>query len=219
MVNFLIVIAFLSVFSTTVIAQPITGYQWTDPKTGQVKNAPYPPANLEMRQVERRPDGTIVLEILPPQKLLNTVTKSGSGSGGLGIKKTEWEKIYGLPNRPCFSVASIIQCNYKNDLFITSFIDQYPIRSISYGNLKPKLSLEESRVQVKSLIPSDSVFIKSYTSAIGSTVDLYNSKWLAAQFPANDSLYWINGKPGDFIVIYSGKSGISNITMGTGNNP
>ncbi len=219
MVNFLIAMAFLLSFSTTVIAQSITGYQWTDPKTGQVKSAHYPPANLEMRQVERRPDGIIVLEVLPPQKSLITVTKLGSG--GIGIKKTEWEKIHGSPNRPCFSVADITQCNYKEDLFITSFISQHPIRSISYGNgnLKSQLSLEESRVWVRSFIPNDSVFVKSYVSTIGSTVDLYNSKWLAGQFPANDGLHWINGKPGDFIVIYSGKAGISNITIGTGNNP
>jgi len=215
MIKVLIIVVFLLSFDTVVIAQSISGYQWTDPKTGQVKNAPHPPANLEMRQVERRPDGIIVLEVLPPKKSANTSVKSG----GLGIQKTEWEKIYGLPNRPCFSVASITQCNYKNDLFIISFISQYPIRSISYGNLKSKLSLEESRMLVKSFIPNDSIFAQSYTSAIGQTVDIYNSKWLAGQFPANDSLYWINGKPGDFIIIHSGKSGISNITIGTGNNP
>lgn len=228
----------LATLSTSVIAEQTTPaakkYKWHHPWFNKDIVSDSPPS--WPYKIIGEKDGVILVEVTPtgsekesappvpapapaqePASKPDTATKSG----GLGILKTEWEKIYGLPNRPCFSVASTTQCNYKNDLFITSFIDQNPIKSISYGNgnLKSKLSLEESRVWVKPLIPSDSVFIKTYTSNTGSIVDLYNSKWLAFQFPANDSLHWINSKPGDFIIIYSGKSGVSNITIGTGNNP
>ena len=201
-------------------------YKWHHPWFNKDMVSDSPPS-WPYKIIEEK-NGVILVEVTPPGSQKESAPPApapapdtATKSGGLGILKTEWEKIYGLPNRPCFSVASITQCNYKNDLFITSFIDNNPIRSISYGNgnLKSKLSLEESRVWVKPLIPSDSVFIKTYTSNIGLIVDLYNSKWLAFQFPANDSLHWINSNPGDFIIIYSGKSGVSNITIGTGNNP
>ena len=198
-------------------------YKWHHPWFNKDMVSDSPPS-WPYKIIEEK-NGVILVEVTPPGSQKESAppaptTDTATKSGGLGIIKTEWEITYGLPNRPCFSVAGITQCNYKDDLFITGF-DQNTIRSISYGNgnLKSKLSLEESRVWVKSLIPSDSVFVKSYTSAIGSIVDLYNSKWLVNKFPANDSLYWINGKPGDFIIIYSGKSGISNITIGIGNNP
>ena len=216
------------IWSASALAQqPVPAakkYKWHHPWFNKDMVSDSPPS-WPYKIIEEK-NGVILVEVTPPGAQKESAppastTDTAKKSGGLGTIKTEWERIYGLPNRPCFSVASITQCNYKNDLFITSFIDQHPIRSISYGNrnLKSKLSLEESRIWVKSLIPSDSIFIKTYTSNIGSIVELYNSKWLAVQFPANDNLHWINSKPGDFIIIYSGKSGVSNITIGTGNNP
>lgn len=40
-------------------------YQWTDPNTGKTVTRPYPPANLQMRQTGKSPDGMMVyLEVI-----------------------------------------------------------------------------------------------------------------------------------------------------------
>ena len=49
-----------------------TQYQWTDPKTGQIVTRDYPPANLQMRQVERR-GNLVILEVLGQQKFADSV--------------------------------------------------------------------------------------------------------------------------------------------------
>ena len=55
--------------------EPEIRYQWIDPKTGQTVTKPYPPANLQMRQVERRSDGTVILEIIGKTKFADVITK------------------------------------------------------------------------------------------------------------------------------------------------
>lgn len=59
-------------------------YQWVDPKTGKTVTKPYPPANLQMRQVERR-GNLVILEVLGTHRFadsvnLNTPKSAGSGS-------------------------------------------------------------------------------------------------------------------------------------------
>ena len=49
-----------------------TQYQWTDPKTGKVVTRDYPPANLQMRQVERR-GNIVILEVLGKHKFSDAV--------------------------------------------------------------------------------------------------------------------------------------------------
>lgn len=65
---FMLITLLISVLAAPVLAQkepPDLRYQWTDPKTGQVIIKDYPPANLIVREVERRPDGLVILEVLP----------------------------------------------------------------------------------------------------------------------------------------------------------
>jgi len=52
--------------------EPSTQYQWTDPKTGKVITREYPPANLQMRQVERRGD-LVILEVIGAHKFSDAI--------------------------------------------------------------------------------------------------------------------------------------------------
>lgn len=47
-------------------------YQWVDPKTGKTVTKPYPPANLQMRQVERR-GNLVILEVIGAHRFADSV--------------------------------------------------------------------------------------------------------------------------------------------------
>lgn len=52
--------------------EPETQYQWVDPKTGRTVTKPYPPANLQMQQVERR-GNVVILEVLDTDRFVDSV--------------------------------------------------------------------------------------------------------------------------------------------------
>lgn len=63
------------IFSTigrALAEEPSTQYQWTDPKTGKIVTRDYPPANLKMRQVERR-GNIVILEVIGKHKFADAV--------------------------------------------------------------------------------------------------------------------------------------------------
>lgn len=61
--------------------------------------------------------------------------------------------------------------------------------------------------------------IETYTTSIGQLVDRYRSPSLATRF---SNANWMNGEPGDHIVIYKRLEGsdlVFAIVIGLGNNP
>jgi hypothetical protein len=80
-------------------------------------------------------------------------------------------------------------------------------------------TVDAARELARPLLPTDAQLIGTYTTDIGQLVDLYHSPTLAAQLPDDT---WINGKPGDHVVVYRRNEGaeiVSGIVIGTGNNP
>lgn len=66
-------------------------YQWKDPATGKAITKPYPPANLQMRQIGKSDDGmTVYLEVIQPpeghsnfQSTIKAGELSSEPNGGL----------------------------------------------------------------------------------------------------------------------------------------
>lgn len=58
-----------------------TQYQWVDPKTGKTVTKPYPPANLQMRQVEQR-GNVVILEVIGASKFADTINLATPKSAG-----------------------------------------------------------------------------------------------------------------------------------------
>lgn len=71
--NFSVMLIILfSMVKHALAEEPSTQYQWTDPKTGKLVTRDYPPANLQMRQVERR-GHVVILEVIGAHKLSDAV--------------------------------------------------------------------------------------------------------------------------------------------------
>lgn len=135
-------------------------------------------------------------------------------SGGLGLSRTKWERLHGdLTNQD--SGYSY----YKDETgqFIINFMASRAayIRR-TYAD-PAGVNLEDARTESKKLMPGDAKLIRTYYASAG-PVDLYFSDALKPIFPTDD--YWINGEPGNFIVLYFSNHGaVDSFVIGLGNNP
>ncbi len=93
------------------------------------------------------------------------------------------------------------------------------------------VTFDEARATGLGFAPADSVLLQTYTTSVGSTVDLYYSPSLEAQFSETHDVdgmefpTWVNGEPGQFIIGYGGYNPanevneVTRIVMALGNNP
>lgn len=71
-------------------------YQWADPKTGKVVTKDYPPANLQMRQVDRR-GNLIILEVIGQSKFSDAINLATP-------KSAKADQSSGSPLENCISM-------------------------------------------------------------------------------------------------------------------
>jgi hypothetical protein len=149
-------------------------------------------------------------------------------SRGLGLPIEEFYARYGeaVPD-PVMDGESIFTSNGRirvraagNDKVnaVTRYFDQ-------------GVTFEDARATGLGFAPADSVLVQTYTTSVGSTVDLYYSPSLEAQFSESEVIEgmefptWVNGEPGQFIIGYGGynpANGVNEVTrivMALGNNP
>lgn len=153
-------------------------------------------------------------EALPPttETEPTAVPETLYASRGLGLSRAAWEELHGKPTR---DVGDILF--YGSDVNVMFFDNAVWNLSQSFGD--PGISVSEARDMARLWLPKDAKLLKTYTSDIGQLVDLYHSPSLVARFPSDN---WVNGKPGDHVVIYRHNDGsdlVFGIVIGTGNNP
>jgi len=135
-------------------------------------------------------------------------------SGGLGLNRTEWERLHGHATNQDSGYSY-----YKDEpgQFIINFMARRAAYIKRTYDDPAGVSLEQARSESQKLIPNDSRLIRTYYASAG-PVDLYFSDALKPIFPTDD--YWIHGKPGNFIVLYFFDHGIvDSFVIGLGNNP
>lgn len=145
-------------------------------------------------------------------------------SGGLGLTRAQWTALHGqgtadpaLGER--YNGGYIVY--YQPD---TTEVDAIGGMEFQWSASAPQ-TMANARAASKNLIPADSTLVKTYELS-GRTVDLYMSTWLRDRFPAtmkikdSDFPIWINGEPGNFIVLYRvTEARVTSIVLGLGNNP
>lgn len=155
-----------------------------------------------------------------PETTIKIGREKGFSSGALGISRQFWDSQHKLSkNRSGIffyeGLRYIVQ--YQND-------NIYCFER-SWG--ETGISKQQVMIEITKMIPSDSKFIKSYSSPdTKSTVYLYFSESLISRFPksikfGNSELsLWSGGKPGDFIVIFNEKrEKVTRVVIAPGNNP
>jgi hypothetical protein len=135
-------------------------------------------------------------------------------SGGLGLSRSEWERLHGAPTRDDGLFLS-----YKDGAYVATFV---------YGNLhhaervwgdRNPVTLQVAREVGKTLIPVDAQLVRSYVAPGSRDVDLYRSESLKTRFAPDDPA-WVGAEPGVLIVIYRAATGpVTSIVVATGNNP
>lgn len=132
------------------------------------------------------------------------------GSGGLSQTRAWWESRFGKSNDD--GIGFITYGNY----IVSFFSDNaYYIER----RWKEPVSQQDALTEASLLIPSDQLFVKTYTpdGRLETMVHLHTSKSLRGRF-AED--LFTGGASGDFTVqfnIYDG--GITRMIIGIGNNP
>lgn len=139
-------------------------------------------------------------------------------SGGLGLTRSDWEAIHGSGSKDNSGWF-----HYANEAYVIDFASwstpEYSAWHIErqWGWPRPKpVPLDEARSEARSLIPTDSKLVKTYTTQQGRLVDLYFSESLKRRFPAR---MFIGGEPGNFIVLYRPTNPVDTMIIGIGNNP
>ena len=134
-------------------------------------------------------------------------------SGGLGLSREAWEQAHAQSG-----TGPGPYINYDGGTYSITFVDgnlQHLERN--YGADQP--SLADARSAGALLIPADSQLVRSYSpeGLPELIVDLYLSESLKGRF---ESDVWIEGEPGNFIIVYGVFGGkVPRIVIGTGNNP
>lgn len=203
------------------VAQPATAE--TEP-TEAATTAPAPTIGPPAETPTARPTRTPAPTYTPAPTRTATPTLAPLQSGGLGILRTEWEARHGAGTKD-----PALGYTYDGGYFVLFQND--PAGASTVWNIEQRfagdgISLEDARAISTLLLPDDRKLIRTYTSAGGRLVDLYRSEWLKDRFPAtmklgdSDFSMWIEGEPGDFIVLYRAATGkVSSIIVAIGNNP
>jgi hypothetical protein len=122
------------------------------------------------------------------------MTAQTFSSGGLGLERSEWERLYGLPGRIDAGFSE-----YQHGSLVVTFRDDR-VRYLQHvwGDDQPVM-LEEARRLSRMVIPTDSVLLRTYVARQGRIVDLYRSDSLHARF---SSTTWLGSDPGTLQVRY-----------------
>jgi hypothetical protein len=140
------------------------------------------------------------------------LSKDAEATGGFGMPRSDWEILHILGKE-----ENSITANYDNEKFWVQFYDENVWHLVCHPLDGGSVTLEEARRISKQYIPKDARFVKTYTSRSGTTVDLYNSKFLIPRFKDSS---WPGGKPGDFVVLLKNQTGsVNTFIIGIGNNP
>ena len=155
-----------------------------------------------------------------------SVVAAPINSGGLGLTEDEFHVRYGT-GEPHILGEDI---KAGNGGIIVSVTEEGKVDTIErYFNAG--VSFEDARFIGLQLAPADAVLVETYLTQVGSTVDLFYSASLEAQFPPTrlsgdtELSTWPNGQPGQFFIGYGGynpANGINEVTrivMALGNNP
>lgn len=131
---------------------------------------------------------------------------------GLGLGRAAFEAARGQPTGETAGFY-----DYGPNLSVAYFDGAVWHLEQMFG--EPGIPVSDARALARLWLPQDAEFVETYTTRFGQLVDLYYSPSLITRFPSDE---WINGKPGDHIVIYRRDEGsdlVFGIVVGTGNNP
>ena len=156
----------------------------------------------------------------PPAPVLPPVQPQATpaapfNSGGLGLSRPEWETMYGLVIEPGLNRYGDPGV-YTQDV---TYVDELVI-AVTWQTAQP-IIVEDAMNVGNSYVPPDGQYVTSYAppGRPDTNVDVYISQSLAARLGA-DSKWWNGSDPGAYIVQYTRTpTGISSITVSTGNTP
>lgn len=133
-------------------------------------------------------------------------------SQGIGVDRASWEGIHGAPGLDSFGFI-----DYESGAYNVQFMDDRVRRLERKWGEARAVTLDVARTEGVRLIPSDAQLVETYISK-DRTIDLYLSPVLIGLLPSDT---WINGEPGNLIVIYRAlpNGRVFTIVVATGNNP
>lgn len=138
-------------------------------------------------------------------------------SRGLGMTEEQFGDLYGNPQEDMMGNAHAV----GNGIIVAYEAFGSPVSTVE-RIFDTGVSFDDARAESTKFRPTDAVYMETFVSDGGVTVDMYSSEWLKEQFPNVD--LWVNTEPGVFTVGYSGynpAAGINEVTrwvMATGNN-
>jgi hypothetical protein len=114
-------------------------------------------------------------------------------SGGLGLSRTEWEKVHGQPTR------SSIFLEYDGGRLVVGLLESNVWHIERIWMRGEAVALEAARNDARSYLPSDANLTQSVDRGDGRIVDIYSSSILASRFA---STAWNGGRAGTFTIQY-----------------
>jgi hypothetical protein len=132
----------------------------------------------------------------PPDRVtaeddINPFGSEPSPSGGIGLDRQTWEAEYGAPEPTILETVF----EYADGQYNVTFVEGH-IAGLErvYDQPVSRMQAQEDMVQ---FLPTDSTYIET-AEEMGITADVYNSPWLAEQFPG-----WFTDDPGVIAVLYA----------------
>lgn len=165
------------------------------------------PAETSTPTTTPLPEPTAI--VAPSEEAADTVQYA---SRGLGLGRSSFEAAHG---KPTGEVAGFYDYGPGLSVFFYDGVVWHLEQSLG----EPGMPVSDARALARLWLPQDAEMVETYTTRFGQLVDLYHSPSLADRFPEDE---WLNGKPGDHIVIYRRDEGsdlVFGIVIGTGNNP
>ncbi len=136
-------------------------------------------------------------------------------SGGLGLRRTDWESSHGPP-----SASNGEDAGQYGEGWEATFLGGNVAR-LDRGWEPSPVELPEARRMVGSMLPAAAILLRSYMENSETAVDTFSSASLVARFAANPAA-WAGGPPGRFTIVYhyhGGTARVLGLTIATGDPP
>jgi len=148
-----------------------------------------------------------------------TLAQSQIQSQGLGLSKTDWEKLHGSGTTLAPGIPSF---QYEKGQYQIIMIDDRVTQLQRYWLSQP-VSLDMAKEESKKLYPVDAKIIKSVVTSTKDNVDIFFSDIVKQAFASsqNSGLLWPGGAPGNFTVTYrqAVNNQINSLIIALGVNP
>jgi hypothetical protein len=151
---------------------------------------------------EQGPEAEAPAESTPP------LSQNADVSGGLGLRRAEWESKYGKPTGR--AVDGMMAYQYEGRKIYAKYHSSglltQTVREVerTYDNL---VSLEVAKTEAMTFAPSDSSYIRTYDVLLrqsSGVAEQFFSNWIIPKLTENDGVGnpWPSGQPGDITAVY-----------------